>query len=362
MTGRGIDQVLPHPGDPTLHEPYCHSALDYVQLAERLNGPIPRPVAFPYIWGRTIDDIRRLKPDAKLINLETAVTVSDDFDREKDIHYRMSPQNVDCLTAASIDCCSLANNHVLDWGQAGLLDTVDTLSRKGIAAIGAGRNFDEATSPAKRALPSGGRVLFFACGCRSSGILDHWAATASRPGVWLLDELAPSSVNTLTVKIRSAKRQGDLVVLSIHWGDNWGYDVPREQQQFAHDAIDRAGVDLVHGHSSHHVKGIEVYQGRLILYGCGDLLTDYEGIRGREDFRDDLGLLYFATLDPASDSLVRLDMVPTLLNRFRLTAPSPTDVRWLAGVLDREGVPLGTSVELRDNQLCLRWHKSMAPS
>ena len=75
------------------------------------------------------------------------------------------------------------------------------------------------------------------------------------------------------------------MVASVHWGSNWGYDIPREQTVFAHRLIDEAGVDIIHGHSSHHVRAIEVYKDRLILYGCGDFLNDYEGISGYEEFR-----------------------------------------------------------------------------
>jgi poly-gamma-glutamate synthesis protein (capsule biosynthesis protein) len=131
MTGRGIDQVLPHPGDPVLHEGYATSALDYVALAERANGPIPRPAEFAYVWGDALAEWARIAPDLRIINLETAVTTRDDWQRGKGIHYRMHPANVPCLTAAAIDCCVLANNHVLDWGYAGLAETLQTLRRAG---------------------------------------------------------------------------------------------------------------------------------------------------------------------------------------------------------------------------------------
>src|SRR4030065_1052838 len=113
MTGRGIDQVLPHPGDPALHEGYATSALDYVALAERANGPISRPVEFAYIWGDALAEWARIAPDLRIVNLETAVTTRDAWQRGKGIHYRMHPANTPCLTAARIDCCGLANNHVL---------------------------------------------------------------------------------------------------------------------------------------------------------------------------------------------------------------------------------------------------------
>ena len=139
MIGRGIDQVLPRPCNPILYESYVHSALDYVRLAEEANGAIPRPVALSYIWGAALDELNRVQPDVRIINLETAITHSEDF-APKGINYRISPENADCLTAAGIDCCVLANNHVLDWGRAGLLDTLTTLERLQIKSAGAGRN------------------------------------------------------------------------------------------------------------------------------------------------------------------------------------------------------------------------------
>jgi poly-gamma-glutamate synthesis protein (capsule biosynthesis protein) len=74
MTGRGVDQVLPNPADPQLYETYAKSAIDYVKLAERANGPIKVPVAFDYVWGDALAELERRRPDARIINLETAVT------------------------------------------------------------------------------------------------------------------------------------------------------------------------------------------------------------------------------------------------------------------------------------------------
>src|SRR6516162_2809054 len=91
MTGRGIDQVLPHPGDPRLYEPYMTTALGYVQLAAKANGPIPIPVDFSYVWGDALDVLARITPDVCLINLETAITTSDTYWPGQGIHYRMHP-------------------------------------------------------------------------------------------------------------------------------------------------------------------------------------------------------------------------------------------------------------------------------
>ncbi len=126
MTGRGIDQVLPHPCNPVLHEYYVESAKGYVDLAEAVNGPIPHGVNPSYIWGAALDEMNRMRPDARIINLETSITHSEDY-VPKGINYRMSPENADCLQAAAIGCCVLGNNHVLDWNRRGLLDTLATL-------------------------------------------------------------------------------------------------------------------------------------------------------------------------------------------------------------------------------------------
>jgi poly-gamma-glutamate synthesis protein (capsule biosynthesis protein) len=104
------------------------------------------------------------------------------------------------------------------------------------------------------------------------------------------------------------------------------------------------------------VKGIEVYRQRLILYGCGDFLTDYEGISGHERFRGNLGLMYFASLDAASGALTSLRMTPTRIRRMRLERPPMNDILWLRNALNREGESLGTRAELTDDHaLMLRW-------
>jgi poly-gamma-glutamate capsule biosynthesis protein CapA/YwtB (metallophosphatase superfamily) len=114
MTGRGDDQILPHPIDPEIFESYSVTAFDYLRMAERRHGVIPQPVSFDYIWGDGLTEFSRQQPDIRLINLETAITRSNAA-ADKGINYRMSPENVEVLSAARIQTCVLANNHVLDW-------------------------------------------------------------------------------------------------------------------------------------------------------------------------------------------------------------------------------------------------------
>jgi poly-gamma-glutamate synthesis protein (capsule biosynthesis protein) len=152
------------------------------------------------------------------------------------------------------------------------------------------------------------------------------------------------------------RRAGDVIVASVHWGNNWSFTVPIEQRRFAHRLIDAAGVHIVHGHSSHHVKAIEVYHNQLILYGCGDFLTDYEGISGYREFRGDLALIYLASVDPSLGHLLSLRLAPLQARRMRLANPSASDVAWLQAVLNREGERFGTRVERCTNGLLeLHW-------
>lgn len=172
----------------------------------------------------------------------------------------------------------------------------------------------------------------------------------------MLPDFPEKTIRDIRDTIGQTKWASDIVVASIHWGGNWGYDVPREQREFAHLLVDEAGVDIIHGHSSHHVKGVEVYKGKLILYGCGDFLNDYEGISGHEIYRADLTLMYFVSTDPSTGKMISLHMTPMQIKRFRLNHASENDALWLKNVLNREGKKFGTSVELSaDNMLMLRW-------
>jgi poly-gamma-glutamate capsule biosynthesis protein CapA/YwtB (metallophosphatase superfamily) len=342
MLGRGIDQILPHPSDPAIREAHMHSALGYVRLAERVNGPIARPVTPEYVWGDALDALARLRPHVRIVNLETAVTRSEDR-VPKGINYRMHPANVACLSAAAIDCCALANNHVLDWGPSGLAETLGTLRTAGIRTAGAGADQAEAEAPAVMTVRSGARVLLFSFAIGSSGVPADWAAAPDRPGIDLLPDLSVRTADRIAARVHAVKRDGDVVVASLHWGGNWGFGISAEEEGFAHRLISHAGVDVLHGHSSHHPKGIEVFRDRLILYGCGDLINDYEGIAGYEEFRGDLGLMYVPTIEAGSGRLLRLAMVPTRMKGLRVRRASAADAGWLRALLDREGGRFGTS-------------------
>ncbi|MFI6007472.1 CapA family protein [Streptomyces sp. NPDC051243] len=334
MLGRGVDQILARPGDPALREGYVTDARSYVSMAEAVSGAIPAPVDPSWPWGEALGLLEASAPDVRIVNLETSVTGSDTFEPGKAVHYRMHPANLPALTVARPDVTVLANNHVQDFGRAGLEETLDVLHGAGLRTAGAGRSAEEAYAPVAVPLPHGGRLLVFALGVSNSGIPAGWAARADRPGVAYVPELSPATAAAAVRHIRQVKRAGDIVVVSVHWGSNWGYLVPRDQRRFAHALVD-GGADVVHGHSSHHPRPVEVYRNRLILHGCGDFVDDYEGIPGYEAYRDDLRIAYFVTVAADTGALTGLRMSPLLARRMRLEPAPPEDRAWLQATLDR---------------------------
>ncbi|WP_405411644.1 CapA family protein [Streptomyces decoyicus] len=336
MLGRGVDQILPCPGDPALREGYVRDARSYVELAEAANGPVPRPAGFAWPWGDALRVLDDAAPAARVLNLETSVTADGEFAPGKGIHYRMHPANLPCLTAARPDVCVLANNHVLDFGRQGLADTLDALAGAGLRTAGAGADADAARRPAVIPLEGGRRILVFSFGMPSSGVPGSWAATGDRAGVDFVARPSSAAATAIVGRVRQVKRPGDLAVASVHWGANWGYHVPRDEAAFAHALLD-GGVDVVHGHSSHHPRALEAYRGKLVIYGCGDFIDDYEGITGYERYRDDLRLLCLVSVDPDTGRLHDLRITPLQARRMRLWHASRQDTRWLRALLDRIG-------------------------
>jgi poly-gamma-glutamate capsule biosynthesis protein CapA/YwtB (metallophosphatase superfamily) len=189
----------------------------------------------------------------------------------------------------------------------------------------------------------------------TSGIPREWCATENRPGLRVLKNLSEDTARQIAGEICSYKHPGDVAVASIHWGGNWGYEISAEQIEFAHRLIE-GGVDLIHGHSSHHVKAVEVYRGHLILYGCGDFITDYEGITGYAEFRSDLALMYLVKVDAQNGALLEVRLVPMQSRRFRLNRVSKTGAQWLCDLLNDLGSQFATQARLDDdNSIALQW-------
>ncbi|WP_227998004.1 CapA family protein [Nocardia australiensis] len=348
MLGRGVDQILPQPGDPMLREQYVHDARTYVELAELAHGPIARPVDFRRPWGDVLPILAQFAPQVRLINLETSITADGWFAPAKGIHYRMNPDNLPVLTAIAPVVCALANNHVLDFGTDGLSDTLDALDIAGIQRAGAGEDLDNACAPALFELDDRRRVVIVSIAVGSSGVPAGWAARRGRPGLWRIGD-APSlrAADGVASEVLAHKRDRDTAIVSIHWGPNWGYGVALSEIQFAHRLID-AGVDLVHGHSAHHPRPIEIYRGKPILYGCGDVIDDYEGIGGHARYRPDLRLLYLISIEPDA---MQVRLIPLRIRRMRLESAAHSECQWLCQTIEHISHAFGTRVAPRPDGL-----------
>jgi len=338
MTGRAIDQLFATHNPDDVGKPGVVPAAQYLAWSATLHGEEHRPVRHDYIWGSALGALDRAQPDFRLVNLETAITTCSDR-ADKTFTFRMHPANVECLSAAGIDCCALGNNHLLDFGRQGLADTLETLSRAGIGHAGAGANIDEASRPWIYRLPGGERILVFSWAARDSGVPESWQAAADQAGVNYLPDLSPAILSRMAALINSHRKPGDLVIVSLHWGGNWVPGVPETHRWLARSLIEHAGVDVIHGHSSHHPSRVEVHRQKLILYGCGDLINDYEGHPKYRSMRHHLGALYFADVDVRTGKFRGLRITPVQRRRFRLENPSREDAAWLSRLIRHQSQP-----------------------
>lgn len=347
MLARGIDQIQRSRVDPELHEPAVRDARDYIALAEEASGDVPRDVEPAYVWGDSLATLSDFAPHATVLNVETSITRSDDFDPTKGIHYRAHPDNAAILSQVPAPVCTLANNHVFDLGRRGFEETLATLDATGLPRCGAGLQRTEARRPATvprtthvASSPADGspppRVVVIGCCTGDSGVPREWGAGEEAPGVFYLDRLYRGTAEDVARIAARERTPGTVVVVSIHWGGNWGYRVGPEQREFAHALIDTGAVDVVHGHSSHHPRPFEIYRDKPVLYGCGDFINDYEGIRGHESYRPTLTVLYLVTVDPETAAAGEVRLVPFEIRRFRLHAATGEQSEWIASRLERE--------------------------
>lgn len=343
MIGRGVDQLFDIHCDPQLYEPWVTDARHYVSLAEAKHGSIPQPVSYAYVWGDFLEDCATEKPDFRMINLETSLTLSNAYAPRKGIHYRAHPSQVGILRAANIDGCVLGNNHILDWGRDGLEETLKTLKNANIRWAGAGLNAHAAEEGMGFSLSSK-NLEVVAWGSVTSGIPLAWQAGMHQSGVNILE---CSSLSHVLKKLQGLKPSNNVVLVSIHWGDNWGYDIPHEQRSLAHALIDQGGASIVHFHSSHHPKAIEIHSHRLILYGAGDLINDYEGIEGYEEYLPDLGVTYFPRIDGTTGQLLSLRMRVYARRNMRLIRATEKEVMDLSSLLREPCLALGTRLSQR---------------
>ncbi|MDO8496518.1 MAG: AmmeMemoRadiSam system protein B [bacterium] len=176
--------------------------------------------------------------------------------------FRADPKTIEGLKYAGFDIVSIANNHMWDYGREAFLDTMTHLAEAGIDFVGGGHNAEEAHRPVVKDV-KGTKVAFLAY----TEFLQSVVAGTNSAGIsnWNIEQIKKD--------ITTAKQQGDLVVASFHWGDEYQTKHNQKQEQFAKAAID-AGASLVIGHHPHVVQEVEQYKSGWIAYSLGNFVFD----------------------------------------------------------------------------------------
>ncbi|MDR7482298.1 MAG: CapA family protein [Armatimonadota bacterium] len=301
-----------------------------VMLGRLVNEALAR-VPPDYPWGDVLPVLRAA--DAVIVNLECVLADRGRPQPGKTFTFRSDARNVAVLAAAGVRAVSLANNHTLDYGEAALLECLTVLDRAGIAHAGAGRTLEEAQAPAT--IQVGGATLaLVACTDNEPG----WAAAADRPGVFHVpvDDPDGPAFRGLLALVAQARAAADLVVVSVHWGPNWGVAPPPAHTEAGRRLIE-AGAGVVYGHSAHIVRGAAWWGGGLILYSCGDFIDDY-AVDPVE--RNDWSFVFL--LDAAGGRVRRARLVPTVIRDFQARMARPPEREAILARMHRLCADLGT--------------------
>lgn len=256
---------------------------------------------YTYPWGDILPLIH--KSDIRIVNLETTVTMHEKA-VPKVFNFKAFPDRVQTLQKAHINVVCLANNHILDFEEQGMNDTIAALDAANIQHVGAGKNIYEAQKA----------VVLIKNGIKI-GVLGYtdnepeWKAKKNKGGT---NYVHVGDIEKLKPLIENLKKQVDVLIVSCHWGPNMRSKPSQHFITFAHALID-CGVDIIHGHSAHIFQGIEIYKERLIMYDTGDFVDDYaiDPI-----LRNDQSLFFEVTIDKYGPRSVKL--TPLLIKNMQV--------------------------------------------
>lgn len=241
-----------------------------------------------YPWGNTLPILQN--SDIIIGNLETTITNSEIKWPNKTFNYKLLPQYAETLKKANFSYCSLANNHILDYQETGMNDTINNLDELEIKHAGAGENIEEAMQPV---FITKNNIIF---GFLSAS--DHyayWEAKNNKPGIWYIP-IRNSKLSDWKIvfeKVREVKKECDVLIFSLHWNFNYVDQIDKIFISFGHKLIDN-GVDIIHGHSPHHILPMERYGSGIIFYSLGDFIDDYVI---SQKYRNDLSIMIKIIVD-----------------------------------------------------------------
>ncbi len=298
-----------------------------------------------YCWGDTLTTLR--SADAVFANLECAITehMTSWSKTPKVFHFRADPRAAEILKIANIKCVTLANNHILEFEEEGLFDTLKHLDKSGIAHAGAGHNIQEAQAP-----------IVISCQGFKIGFIAYtdneppFAATETRPGTnYIQINTDQSTLARLAKDIDIVKNNGaEFIILSLHWGPNMVQVPSKKFQNFAKAAIE-LGVNLIHGHSAHIFQAVEFYQNGVILYNTGDFIDDYAVDL---DLRNDWSFIFLIELDGRIIKKVRA--LPVKLHYAFTNLATKEDAELIYSRMQQLCRSFGTITEVTNEGLIFR--------
>lgn len=263
---------------------------------------------YEYPWGDMLSFLK--STDINLINLETTFTKSEKK-VWKAFNFKADPDKIEALTAARIDVVNLANNHILDFSEEGLIETIKALDDSNIKHVGAGIDKNAAKKPViiKRNNISIGII----------GYTDNepsWEADTHKSGT---NYLRVGDIKKIEKDISEIREKVDILIFTIHWGPNMRQKPSKSFQEFAHKVID-LGVDIFHGHSAHIFQGIEVYDSKLILYDTGDFVDDYYVTPSLRNDRS-----FFYIIEVSKKGVVSARLIPVLISKMQVNKAKGED-------------------------------------
>lgn len=275
-----------------------------VMLGRMTNEMISK-TSYAYPWGNVLPLLK--KNDLNFINLETTLTTST-HKVPKVFNFKADPDKVQTLKMGTIHVVNLANNHILDFGESGLQETISTLNKAGIAHVGAGDTIEAAR---KSAIITKNNIKIGILGYTDNE--PDWKATSTKPGI---NYIQIGDIDTIKEDIKKIRPNVDLLIISLHWGPNMKERPSKEFIDFAHQIID-TGADIIHGHSAHIFQGIQRYKNKLILFDTGDFVDDYAV---DPKLRNDRSLLFNVTISKENDKtyIKKLDLVPLLIDNMQV--------------------------------------------
>lgn len=269
---------------------------------------------YAYVWGNVLPLLR--DTDVSVINLETTLTNSNKI-VPKVFNFKASPDKIKTLTEARIKLANIANNHILDYAEEGLAETLQTLKAAGIQYAGAGMNEEEAARPAFIE-KNGLRVALLGFSDNEPG----WKAGANKSGINYINVSDKSQRQRALEAIENTRRNSDFVIVSIHWGPNMVEEPSDEFIAFAHEMAEH-GAAIIHGHSAHIFHGIEIYKNTVVLYDTGDFIDDYvvdPVLKNNHSF--------LFLLEVNREGIERLRLVPVLINNYQVNLAKGKSYEW----------------------------------